>query len=118
MAKDGGGVALWRFFSGDDALVNLSGRPWVLKLWEGEEEMGGGGGQGQPHGKSLRSGTHRRGGCSGVRLQNRRGGSSSTTKLRQEDKGVKAEVLHKIWRQENGCKGKGGGGLLAVIGPF
>jgi hypothetical protein len=32
------------------------------------------------------------------------------TKLRQEDKGVKAEVLCELWREENRCEEKGGVG--------
>jgi hypothetical protein len=39
------------------------------------------------------------------------GDSSSATKLGQEDKGAKEEVLHEHWREENWGKKKGGGGV-------
>jgi hypothetical protein len=50
------------------APVNLSGRPWVLQLWEGEEEMRG---KIDYMEKPQRRCSLERGDCGGVRLQNR-----------------------------------------------
>jgi hypothetical protein len=44
------------------------------------------------------------------------GDSSSATKLGQEDKGAKEEVLHEHWREENWGKKKGGASM--VTDPF
>jgi hypothetical protein len=43
-------------------------------------------------------------------------GGSAATKLGEEDMGMKAEVLHELWRDENSVRKKGG--VSAVTEPF
>jgi hypothetical protein len=100
------------FFNGYCAPVNLSGRPRVLQLWEGEEEMRGRINRTE---EPQRRRSPERGYCGGVRLQNRQGGGSSATKHEQEDNGEKAEVLCELWREENGCEERG---PSVAIDPF
>jgi hypothetical protein len=79
--------------------VNLSSRPRVLQLQEGKEEMRGKINRTE---ELQRRRSLERGNCGGVQLKNLRGGGSSATKLKQEDKGVNvARALERgKWAQE------------------
>jgi hypothetical protein len=107
-----GRVARRGFFNGDGTPVNLSSRPQVLQLWEGEEEMWG---KIKHMEEPQRWHSQERGGCGGVRLQNRWGGGSSTTKLAQEDKGPRRRCCVSFGEVKLGAQKKG---ASAVTDPF